>query len=122
MDIQFFDNGDQVPQSQDKIRIESAKITPYPDRYRLFAEIKVTPFQVRPNLLLIVRNSDQQVVCELNIIETMHANMEFTLHLRNKDDPAGDYELQVELFFESRNPPQDTQIVEFTIPSETDER
>ncbi len=121
MEIQFFDNGDHVPQSKDKIKIESVKITPYPDRFRLFAEISITPFQVRPNLLLVVRNQESKVVSELNIIETMHANMEFTLHLRNLDEPTGDYELEVELFFESRNPPQDTQTVSFTISEKSDD-
>jgi hypothetical protein len=46
--------------------------------------------------------------------------MEFTRHIRHVDDPAGDYMLEAELFYETRNPPQDTASVNFTIP-EADE-
>jgi len=118
MDIQFFDNGDQVPKPKNEIKIESVKCQPYPDRFRVFIEIKVTPFQERPNLILAARNTEGRIVGELNIIETMHANMEFTMHIRNMSDPAGDYTLDVELFYESKNPPQDQHKVNFSIPQE----
>ena len=97
MNIEFFDS-DQVPQPKDKIRIEHLRATPYPDRYRIFVEVKVTPFQQRPNLILVVRDDSNHIVSELSVIETMHANMEFTLHLRNLEDPVGDYTLTTELF------------------------
>lgn len=116
MDIQFFDNGDQVPKPRDEIKIESLNATPYPDRFRIFLEIKVTPFQERPNLLITVHDEDDTLVGELNIIETMHANMEFTLHIRGKDDPTGAYSVSAELFYESRNPPQDQTITGFNVP------
>lgn len=117
MDIQFFDtNGNHTPQPNDKIKIEALNVVPYPDRFRIFIEIKVTPFQERPNLLLIARNTDGKVVSELSIIATMHVNMEFTMHLRGMDDPAGDYTMHAELFYESRNPPQDQASVDFHVP------
>jgi hypothetical protein len=119
MDVEFF-NPDQVPQPKHKIRIVGLQTIPYPDRRRVWVEVKVTPFQDRPNLLLITKNSDGFVVSELTVIETMHANMEFTLHIRTPDDPAGDYELTVELFYETRNPTQSRQMVSFTIPQESE--
>lgn len=121
MDIQFFDNSDLVPQPKDKIKIESLEATPYPDRSRVFVEIKVTPFQVRPNLILVATDDDNRTVADLSIIETMHSNMEFTLHIRNKPDPAGQYQLVAELFYETRNPPQDRKTVNFDIPAAEDE-
>lgn len=120
MDIQFFDNGDHTPQPKDKIKIESLTVTPYPDRFRIFIEIKVTPFQERPNLLLVARNADGKLVGELSIIATMHTNMEFTMHVRGVADPAGDYEMTAELFYETRNPPQDQATAEFAIPTTED--
>lgn len=116
MDIQFFDNGDQVPRPRNEIKIESLDATPYPDRFRIFLEIKVTPFQERPNLLVTVHDEEDTLVGELNIIETMHANMEFTLHIRGKDDPAGAYSVSAELFYDTRNPPQDQAVAGFTVP------
>ena len=69
MDMQFFDDPNVVPQPKDKIKIESLNVTPYPDRFRVFIDIKVTPFQIRPNLILVARTHDGKIVGELNIIE-----------------------------------------------------
>jgi hypothetical protein len=118
MSIEFFDDNSQVPKPKDEIKIEELTVQPYPDRFRVWLEIKVTPFQERPNLIVALRNTEGRMVGELNVIETMHANMEFTLHIRNVDDPAGDYTLQVDLFYETRNPPQDQKTIEFSIPTE----
>ncbi len=118
-DIQFF-NSDQVPQPKDKVKIEDVQVEIYPDRYRVWLKINVTPFQERPNLILVARQPDDKIVGELNIIETMHADMEFTMHIRNVDDPAGDYQLTVELFYETKNPPQDQRVVDFSIPEAQD--
>jgi hypothetical protein len=117
MDIEFF-NPDQVPQPKHKIRVVGIQAIPYPDRRRVWVEVKVTPFMERPNLLLITRNSDGFIVSELTVIETMHANMEFTIHIRTPADPAGEYEFTAELFYETRNPIQDSQTITFVIPQE----
>lgn len=120
MDIQS-PNSNRVPQPEDKIRIESLRIAPYPDRYRVLIDIKVTPFQKRPNFLLVARDQENRIVGELDIIATMHTAMEFTLHLRNVQDPAGNYTLTADLFFESRNPPQDRRVEKFVVPEAGEE-
>ncbi len=121
MDIPIFPS-DKVPQPKSEIRIQTLEVTPYPDRFRVHIHIGVTPFQERPNLLVIAHNEDDQVVSELNVIETMHNDMEFTLHIRGVDDPEGLYTLTVDLFYETRNPPQDRLIKTFTIlPAESGE-
>ena len=117
MDIQFFNNSDYVPQPKDKVKIEELQVTPYPDRFRIFIKIRVTAFQERPNLILVARDHTGYPIGELNIIETMHFDMEFTMHLRHAADPAGDYTLSAELFYETKNPPQDEKVVSFIIPS-----
>ena len=116
MDIQFFANPNHVPKPPSEVVIESLKVTPYPDRFRIYIEIKVTPFQERPNLFLVLRRSDGQQVGELSIIATMHNQMEFTMHVRGVDDPAGEYTMDAELFYETRQPPQDQQQITFSIP------
>jgi hypothetical protein len=115
MDIQLFPS-DRIPQPKNKIRIEEVDITPYPDGFRVHIHLKVTPFQERPNLLIIAHDQQDKIVSELNVIETMHHDMEFTLHMRNLSNPAGLYTLTVDLFYETRNPPQDRRIEAFEIP------
>ena len=120
MNINIFDDSSQVPQPRAKIRIEELDAIVSPDRYRVRAEIKVTPFQERPNLILALVNSMGGVVHEMSVIGMMHAQMEFTFHIRGKEDPEGEYRLEVELFYDSRNPPQDRRTLTVTIPAETD--
>jgi hypothetical protein len=115
MDIPIFD-ADKVPQPKDQIRIEHLRALPYPDRFRVFIEIHVTPFRERPNLLLVLRNLEGKLIAELNVIETMHSEMEFTMHVRGVADPAGEYILAADLFYENRNPPQDHREVTVMIP------
>ena len=116
MEIPIFPS-DKVPQPKSEIRIQTVEITPYPDRFRVHIHIGVTPFLERPNLLVIAHNEADKAVSELNVIETMHHDMEFTLHIRGVEDPAGLYTLTVDLFYETRNPPQDRRIETFTIPA-----
>ncbi len=115
MDINFYE-GDQAPKPKDQVKIEVLETVVYPDRFRVFVHIGVTLFQERPNLLLTARTDSGKIAAELSIIETMHHDMEFTIHLRGLDDPAGVYTLSAELFYESRNPPQDRRVVEFVVP------
>ena len=105
-----------TPQPRERVRIESLQVVPYPDRYRVWVEIKVTPFLERPNLILTLHNDADQNVAELNVIETMHANMEITMHLRGVSEPEGAYCLSVKPFYEDRNRPHDTMIEGFMTP------
>lgn len=115
MDIPIFPTS-SAPKPRDEIRIEQLEITPYPDRFRVHIHLVVTPFLERPNLLLIAHNEHDRVVSELSVIETMHHDMEFTMHLRGVDEPAGLYTLSVDLFYETRHPPQDSRVEAFSIP------
>ncbi len=118
MNINIFDDPSLVPQPRDRIKIENVTVIPYEDRRRVFIEVRVTAFQERPNLLIAMLDRTGAVVNEASIIATMHPKMEFTMHMRMAD-PAGDYTLRVELFYETRNPPLDSREVSFTIPAAT---
>jgi hypothetical protein len=107
---------DQAPQPKEAVRIEVLECKVYPDRFRVFIHIQVTLFQERPNLLLVARDSTGRIASELDIIETMHHDMEFTMHLRGASEPAGDYTLQADLFYETRNPPLHRVTILFTVP------
>jgi hypothetical protein len=115
MDLPLYDSG-QIPKPRDEVRIEEVETVVYPDRFRLYIHIVVTPFLERPNLLIIARDAENRVVAELSIIETMHHDMEFTMHLRNLTEPAGEYSLTIDLYYETRNPPHDRRVELFTVP------
>jgi hypothetical protein len=115
MNIDFFEPQD-VPQPRANIRIERLDAKPYPDGWRVKLSIDVTPFQERPNLEARVLAADGREVAELSIIETMHKNMEFTVHIRGVPSPVGEYALEVDLYYEDRNAPQDQQRLAFAVP------
>ena len=89
------------------VTIESLSASLYPDGLRLFVEIEVTPFTERPNLLILLQDAPGRILNELSVIATMHNKMEFTLHLRNMAGSQAPYTLVVELYYETRQPPQD---------------
>ena len=118
MDINIFNDPNLVPQPKDKIKIEEFVATPYPDGFRVKVGLKLTPFQERPNLVIVAHRSDGKQVSDLDIIATMHYDNEYTMHIRGVDKPAGDYTLTAQLYYEVRNPPQDSKRISFTISAE----
>lgn len=127
MTISFFEPGD-VPQPPEKVKIEHLSATVYPDLWRVGVEIHVTPFMQRPSLeIALFRKPEDKIVASLSIIETMHPKMEFTMHIRGVDDPVGDYNVKVALFFREvpeggdlppRGEPVDLKEVDLTISEE----
>ncbi|MCS6870453.1 MAG: hypothetical protein NZ571_03250 [Anaerolineae bacterium] len=115
MNIQFVEPN-QVPQPRDKVRIERFEVKPYPDGWRIKLNVDVTPFQERPSLeLRVLRLPEERVIAELTIIETMHRQMEFTVHVRGVSSPNGDYIAQADLYYDERTAPQDQREVSFSI-------
>lgn len=116
MDIPILPLG-HAPKPREEVVIETLEVAIYQDRMRVLIHVRVTPFLERPNLLLSIRNAQDKLVGELSIIETMHYDMEFTMHLRGVEgDPQGLYTVEADLFYESRNPPQDSRVEAFEIP------
>jgi hypothetical protein len=115
MDLPLYPDG-FAPRPPNEVEIETIELVVYPDRRRVFLHVVVTPFLERPNLLLAVRDASGRIAAEMSIIETMHYDMEFTIHLRTPGDPAGDYTLTAELFYETRNPPQARAEASFSVP------
>ena len=116
MEINLFNDANLVPQPKHKVKIEEIRATPYQDRFRVKVNLKLTPFQERPNLLITARRLDGLPVSDLDVIATMHFDNEFTMHIRGVDDPTGDYQLHAELYYETRDPPQDSAEFSFRIP------
>ena len=116
MEINLFNDASLSPQPKGKVKIEDFRVEVYADRFRVKVNLKLTPFLERPNLAISARRSDGLLVSDLDVIATMHYDNEFTMHIRGLDEPGGDYTLSAELYYETRNPPQDARQLDFTIP------
>lgn len=114
MSINFFEPGD-IPQPKENVKIELLAAEVQPDRWRIKITLNVTPFQVRPNLavVLLTQAESPLVVADMTIIETMHNKMEFTMHIRGLPDPEGTYTLKSRLYYEQgvRHPADEREIV-----------
>lgn len=112
--INFFDEQD-VPQPRERVKIERLEAKAYPDGWRVKLSIDVTPFQERPNLEVRLKTAEGREVAELSIIETMHKNMEFTLHIRGVNAPYGQYVLETDLYYDDRANPQQRETLNFVV-------
>lgn len=119
MMMNFFEPG-MEPKPRDQVRIEHLNSTLYADRWRVRITIHVTPFLERPSLAIaLLREAEEPLVIgELSVIETMHPKMEFTMHIRGVDDPAGNYLLKTRLYYDEFNQPYDEEELVIQIPEE----
>jgi hypothetical protein len=97
-------------------RLLSLRADPYPDRARIRVEMDVTPFETRPHIEVTLFDADGHEVTAVSFIEPMTWNIEFTLHLRGRTDPAGGYRLEARLYYPDGPAPEPLSI-EFEIPA-----
>jgi hypothetical protein len=106
---------------RDQVKITKITATPYPDGRRVNVAVEVTPFRERPNLeIAIQRIADEasEIVASTSVIAIMNFRVDFNLHLRGIEHTAGDYTVNVALYYEEANSPQHTQSVDLTIAPE----
>ena len=94
----FFDDMEVVPLPPEEVRINKISVLPYPDGQRVRVNIEMTPFQIRPWLALVLKDSNGDEVTTADIIEPLNYKLELTLHIR-KEDPSGQYLLVTRLYY-----------------------
>ncbi len=114
IDLIFQNNDNLLP--RDEVLVESVKATPYPDGRRVHVEITVTPFRERPNLEIAILNAEAKIVSTASAIAIMNFRVALTMHLRGVTDPAGDYTVRVQLYYEDAAVPQDSYAAMLNIP------
>ena len=63
-------------------RITALDAEPYPDGERVRVNLKITPFETRPYIEVILNDAHGDEVAAASIVEPMSWQLEFTLHLR----------------------------------------
>ena len=114
IDLILQNNENLLP--RDEVRVENVKAAPYPDGRRVHVEITVSPFRERPNLEIAILNAEGQIISNASAIAIMNFRVALTMHLRGVTDPAGDYSVRVQLYYEDATSPQDTHTTALTIP------
>ncbi len=117
MTMEFFFPDDLAPRAApEETRILALSAEPYPDRLRVRVNLEVTPFQTRPHIDVSLRDGAGSEVAATSFVEPMTWKLEFTLHVRGKPDPAGDYHLEARLYYPD-GPEAAPVLFDFTIPA-----
>ena len=98
MDIKFFDDPLQSPNSREDVRIKQLGLYLFDDLRRVAVGFDITPFLERPSIQVSIRNMQGQEVSSLHIIETLDTNFNITMHLRDPE-PQEQYEVSATLYY-----------------------
>jgi hypothetical protein len=102
MDLNFFADPGLAPKPRSEIRIEKLEVSAYPDGRRIRVELELTPFapKDRPNIELTALRSDGAPVGSTTIIEAVQRAIGLTLHLREPEQPQGEYRFVAQLYYD----------------------
>ena len=82
----------------EETKLNSLTAQPYPDGYRLRVNIEVTPFQIRPYIEVILKDSNGDEVASTSIVEPLSWKLEFTMHIRS-EELHNPYTLNARLYY-----------------------
>ncbi|MCA9969659.1 MAG: hypothetical protein KC425_05565 [Anaerolineales bacterium] len=99
MDINFFEDPQEVPRGREDVRFKQIGLFVYEDLRRVAVGLELTPFLERPCIDIVVRNSDGVIAGTMVLIETLTPNITLTLHLRDKT-PTARYELTAQIYYD----------------------
>lgn len=97
MDL-FLQDPNDIPLPSDEVRIRELQVDPLPDNKRIRISLEITPFQMRPNIEIVITNENEEESGSLTIIESIDPKMEFTVHLKD-DEPNGQYTVSSQIYY-----------------------
>lgn len=97
MDI-FFQDPSAIPLPPEEVKIVELRAEPWPDKRRVKVILEITPFQKRPNGEIILLDAQGNQLSSVNIIESIEARMEITLHVRGIE-PDGDFTVSALIYY-----------------------
>ena len=93
----FFPEDNLNRMTPEETRITALSAEPYPDGRRLHVNIEMTPFQQRPHLEVVLKDSNGDEVQTTSIVEPLTWKIEFTMHIRG--ELMNPYTLSAKLFY-----------------------
>ncbi len=97
MDI-FFQDPSAIPLPPEEVKIVELRAEPWPDKQRIKVHLEITPFLKRPNGEISLIDAHGNQIASVDIIESIEASMDFTLHLRGVE-PAGDFTVSALIYY-----------------------
>ena len=104
----------EVPLPPELVRFREVKAAAYADGARVRLTIRLAPFQVRPDLEIVVVDDQGTEVASSRVVENAETELGLTLHLRRRN-PVGTCTVRLSLGYSEREPVDRTEVV-FTAP------
>ena len=114
MDLPLVDST-EAPLPPELVRFREVKAAAYADGARVRLTIRLTPFQVRPDLEIVVVDDQGTEVASSSVVENAETELGLTLHLRRRN-PVGSYTVRLSLGYPEKEPVDRAEIV-FTAPA-----
>jgi hypothetical protein len=112
----FLPDPADIPRPPREVRFRAAEVSLYPDRSRVKVNFGMTPFLERPNIELVVLDSDQTEIASSSVVDNTETELSLTLHIR-QEAPPGDYAVRLTLGYPDLQA-VDVAEVGFSIPAE----
>ena len=109
----FFPEDNLNRMTPEETHITALSAEPYPDGYRLRVNIQITPFQKRPYIKVVLKDSDGAEVASSSIVEPMSWKLEFTMHIR--DELKNPYTVEAQLYYPDGGPSAELQKFTFDV-------
>lgn len=100
MNIRFFDDPLESPNSREDVRIKQLGLYVFEDKRRVAVGFDITPFLERPSIDVDAVNANGQFAGTMTIVNANAPNFTLTLHLRDKE-PTDSYTIRVTLYYAS---------------------
>jgi hypothetical protein len=117
MDLLFVDST-EAPLPPEDVRFRGLEAAAYGDGTRVRLTIRLTPFQIRPDLEIVVLDNQGTEVASSSVVETAETELGLTLHLRRRN-PVGTYTVRLSLGYPEKEPVDRAEIVFTAPPSES---
>lgn len=96
----FFNDPNIKRMAPEDMRFEEIQVEPYPDGKRLHVTIKVTPFEKRPAMEIVLLDTQERELSAVNVIEPMRWQIDFVMHIRQRyEDQSPPYALKARLYY-----------------------
>ena len=100
MDVTFFEDPLEGPQSRDDVRLKQIGLFVHEDGRRVAVGLEMTPFRERPSIEITITNAEGREAGSLTVIEALRPNMTVTIHLRDGGE-QGPYGVTAVLYYAS---------------------
>ncbi|HSB67153.1 MAG TPA: hypothetical protein VLD65_11270 [Anaerolineales bacterium] len=103
----FLYDPNEIRLPPEDVRLTQVEVKPLPNGRQVKIHLELTPFMKRPNLEVSITSQAGNEVGHTSILETMHHQLEFTMHLRQVE-PGDELSMETTIYYQKLPEPSET--------------